>query len=81
MTIAILIIGRQEKGTMEFSVWFHSRLLNSKLNFFQEIGGFQSTSVKFYALSRFYQIMGGNHSGVATILMSCHPIIQGHAQP
>ena len=57
MTIAILIIGRQEKGTMEFSDWFHSRLLNSKLNFFQEIGGFQSTSVKFYSLSRFYQIM------------------------
>ena len=54
MTIAILIIGRQEKGTMEFSDWFKSRLLHSKLNIFQEIGGFQSTSVKFYALSRFY---------------------------
>ena len=57
MTIAILIIGRQENGTMEFSDWFQNRLLHPKLNLFQEIGGIASTSIKFYYCSRFFTIL------------------------
>ena len=57
MTIAILIIGRQENGTMEFSDWFQNRLLHPKLNLFQEIGGIASTSIKFYSCTRFFTIL------------------------
>ena len=56
MTIAILILGKQEKGTMEFSVWFQNRL-RSPLNMFQEIGGFSSANVKFISCSRFFQVL------------------------
>ena len=57
MTIAILIMGRQECGTMEFSDWMKTRLLNPKLNIFDDIGGIPSTSIKFFSCNRFYQIL------------------------
>ena len=60
MTMAILILGKQEKGTMEFSVWFQSRL-RSPLNMFREIGGFSSVNVKFISYSRFSQILRDNN--------------------
>ena len=56
MVIAILIIGKQEKGTLEFANWFKNRLL-SRQNFFQEIGGFSSVNVNFISVTRFYQIL------------------------
>ena len=57
MTIAILIIGKQECGTMEFADWIKTRLLNPRLNIFQEIGGIPSTSIQFFSCTRFYQII------------------------
>lgn len=57
MTIAILIIGRQENGTMEFSLWYKNRLLNPNINMFQEIGGISSAAIKFLSITRFFQIL------------------------
>ena len=56
MVLAILIIGKQEKGTMEFRMWFKNRLL-SRINMFSEIGGFPSYNVNFISCTRFYQIL------------------------
>ena len=38
MVLAILIIGKQEKGTMEFRDWYKNRLL-ARINMFAEVGG------------------------------------------
>ena len=46
MVLAILIIGKQEKGTMEFRDWYKNRLA-SRINMFAEIGGCPSYNVKF----------------------------------
>ena len=56
MVLAILIIGKQEKGTMEFRMWYKNRLL-SRINMFSEIGGFPSYNVNFISCTRFYQIL------------------------
>ena len=56
MVIAILIIGKQEKGSMDFHIWFKNRLL-SQLNMFSEIGGISSANIDFLSCSRFYQVL------------------------
>ena len=56
MVLAILILGKQEKGTMEFRMWYKNRLL-SRLDMFSEIGGFPSYNVNFISCCRFYQIL------------------------
>ena len=54
MVIAILIIGKHEKGSMEFSIWYKNRLL-SQINMFSEIGGISSAQINFLSCSRFFQ--------------------------
>ena len=56
MVLAILIIGKQENGTMEFRDWYRNRLL-TRINMFAEIGGCPSYNVKFISCCRFYQIL------------------------
>ena len=56
MVLAILILGKQEKGTMEFRDWYKNRL-SARINMFAEIGGCPSYNIKFISVCRFYQIL------------------------